>query len=293
MARIRRGIAVIGAGNWGSSLAAGVVAAGLPLVEVVVRSSRGRNAKFGGAAAVPWKSAKLDAEILWLCVPDGEIAIVAARIASQRGDLRGQVVVHSSGALTNRVLEAARGAGAGVGSIAPVFSFPTGKPIDLQGVMFVVEPGAGTARKLTALVTKLGGKPLRISSERKVLYHAAATMASPLLVSALQAAVTVAALAGMRRPEAEAAVRVLAETSLRNFFSQGAAGSFSGAFARGDAETVELHLRALLEHPTLHRTYLALARNARESLPVRNGLELDRVLDAAVDSYRTKPRVRN
>jgi predicted short-subunit dehydrogenase-like oxidoreductase (DUF2520 family) len=293
MARIRKGIAVIGAGNWGSSLAAGLVAAGIPLLEVVVRSGRGRRAKAGGVATVSWETAKLDAELVWICVPDGEIAGVAERIADRRADLgddlRGQVVVHSSGALTIAALEAVRLGRAGVGGIAPVFSFPTRKPVDLRGVMFIVEPGAGLDRKLTGLVRKLGGRPVRISPESKVLYHAAATMASPLLVSALQAAVATAALAGLTRRDAGAVVRVLAETSLRNFFSQGAERSFSGAFARGDAETVELHLRALLEHPTLDHVYAALARNSLESLPVRNGLELGRVLDSA----ELKRRVRN
>ena len=284
-AGIRKGITVIGAGNWGSSLAAGVVAAGIPLVEVVVRNPRGRRREFGGAV-VAADQAKYDAEILWICVPDGEIAAVAEWIASQRGDLRGQVVVHSSGALTVEALEAARLAGASVGGIAPVFSFPTRDPVALRGVLFVVESGTGQARKLAGLVRKLGGKPLRIDSESKVLYHAAATMASPLVVSALQAAVATAGLAGLPRRDAEAVVSVLAGTTLRNFFAQGEARSFSGAFARGDAETVELHLRALLEHPKLHRTYLALARNAVESLPVRNGLELERVLDSA-DSERS------
>ncbi len=293
VAGIRKGIAVIGTGNWGSSLAAGVVAAGIPLVEVVVRSGHARRVKFGGVAAVSWENAKFDAEVLWICVPDSEIAGVAERIAGRRVDLGvdlcGQVVVHSSGALTIGALEATRWAGAAVGGIAQVFSFPTRIPVDLRGVMFVVEPGPGQDRRLTRLVRKLGGKPLRISSESKVLYHAAATMASPLLVSALQMAVTTAGLAGLRRREAEAVVRVLAETSLRNFFSHGAGQSFSGPLARGDAGTVELHLRALLEHPTLHRTYLALARNAVESLPIRNRLEQVRVLD----SFGTGRHVRN
>jgi predicted short-subunit dehydrogenase-like oxidoreductase (DUF2520 family) len=288
MARIRKGISVIGAGNWGSSLAAGVMAAGIPLVEAVVRNRRGRRREFGGTVVGP-EQARYDAEILWICVPDGEIAAVAKQIAAGRGDLQGQVVVHSSGALTVEALEAVRLAGAGVGGVAPVFSFPTRDPVPLRGVLFAVESGPTQARKLSALVRKLGGKPLRIDSESKVLYHAAATMASPLLVSALQAAVATAGLAGLTRRDAEAVVSVLATTTVRNFFAQGEARSFSGAFARGDTETVELHLRALLEHPTLHRTYLALARNAVESLPVRNGLELERVLDSA-DSER---RVRN
>jgi predicted short-subunit dehydrogenase-like oxidoreductase (DUF2520 family) len=288
MAGIRKGIAVIGAGNWGSSLAAGVAAAGIPLVEVVTRSG-GRRAKVGGIAAVSWESAKFDAEVLWICVADGEIAGVAEQISARRGDLRGQVVVHSSGALTIDALDSARLAGAGVGGIAPVFSFPTRTPVDLQDVMFAVEAGPGVARRLVALVRKLGGKPLRISSENKVLYHAAAAMASPLLVSALQAAVSTARLAGVGSREAEAVVKVLAETTVRNFFSEGAVRSFSGPFARGDAGTVELHLRALLEHPSVYSTYLALARNAVESLPVRNRLDLERVLDSSA----SKRRVRN
>ena len=189
MAGIRKGIAVIGAGNWGSSLAARVMAAVIPLVEVVVRGRRGRRSEFGGGVVVRRENAVLDAEVLWICVPDGEIAGVAEWIAARRGDLRGQLVVHSSGALTVDVLQAVRLAGAGVGGVAPVFSFPTRAPVELRGVMFVVEPGPGQARKLAALVRQLGGKPLRIASESKVLYHAAATMASPLLVSALQAAV--------------------------------------------------------------------------------------------------------
>jgi predicted short-subunit dehydrogenase-like oxidoreductase (DUF2520 family) len=288
MVRIRKGITVIGAGNWGSSLAAGVVAAGIPLVEVVVRSPRGRRRGFDGAV-VALDEAKYDAETLWICVPDGEIASVAEQIAAGRGDLRGQMVVHSSGALTVEALDSAKLAGAAVGGIAPVFSFPTRDPVSLRGVLFAVESGPAQARKLAGLVRKLGGKPLRISSESKVLYHAAATMASPLVVSALQAAVATAGLAGLTRRDAEAVVNVLAGTTLRNFFARGEARSFSGAFARGDAATVELHLRALLEHPRLHRTYLALARNAVESLPVRNGLELGRVLDSA----EKKRRVRN
>ncbi len=298
--RLRSGISVIGAGNWGSSLAGGVVAAGIPLVEVVVRKPQPRKptqrrigSLAGGLATVVFEHAALDAEVLWICVPDGEIASVAAEIAARRPDLRGQIIVHSSGALTVEVLAAARLAGAEVGGIAPAFSFPTREPVGLVGVRFAVEAAAesGTAlwRRLAALARKLGGKPFRIASERKVLYHAAATMASPLLVSALQAAVATAGLAGLSSAEAKAVVEVLAATTLRNYFERGAARSFSGAFARGDAGTVELHLRALEAHPMLHSVYRELARHAVEALPVKNGAEWDRVLDLA----ELKPRMRD
>jgi predicted short-subunit dehydrogenase-like oxidoreductase (DUF2520 family) len=285
--RVRKGIAVIGAGNWGSSLAAGVVAAGIPLREVVVRKASRRRP--GGVVVVGWEKAKLDAETLWICVPDGEIVAVAEKIAERRADLRGQLVIHSSGAMTVEALEAARRTGATVAGIAPVFSFPTKEPLSFEGVMFVVESPAGRGRKPTALVRKLGGRPIEISSPSKVLYHAAATMASPLLVSALQAAVETARLAGLSARDAEAVVKVLATATLSNFFEKGAGRSFSGAFARGDAGTVELHLQGLLGHPTLSDLYMALARNAVSSLPVKNGPELKRVLD----SFGSRKRVRD
>jgi predicted short-subunit dehydrogenase-like oxidoreductase (DUF2520 family) len=80
----------------------------------------------------------------------------------------------------------------------------------------------------------------------------------------------------------------LATATVRNYFEKGSARSFSGAFARGDAGTVELHLRALVAHPMLHGLYRQLARHAVDALPVKNGLELGRVLDLAGRKRRVR-----
>jgi len=277
----RKGIAIVGAGNWGSSLAAAVLNSGIPLLEVVVRRANDRRRKFGESSVVLMKDAALDADVIWLCVPDREIVPVVERLVELRRDLDGQTVLHSSGAMTVKILDLAKRAGASVGGIAPVCSFPTRDPVSLSGVNFVVEATSErTRKKLSALVEKLGGAPLRVHSAKKVLYHAAATMASPLLVSAAHAAVQAAQLAGLAKSDAEAVVAALALGSLRNYVERGSDQSFSGAFARGDAGTVELHLRALLAHPTLHAVYLELARHAVDSLPVRNRAELEKLLSA-------------
>jgi predicted short-subunit dehydrogenase-like oxidoreductase (DUF2520 family) len=268
-ARPRREISIIGAGNWGSSLAAALNAAQMPLAEVVVRAATLRRPALSDRVVTMAKAA-LDAEILWICVPDRKIASVAARIAARRPNLSGQVVLHSSGALTVGVLEAVRRAGAAVGGVAPIFSFPTREPISLKGIIFAVEVDEDAdpklLGKLTSLVRKLGGRPLPIAAEQKALYHAAATMASPLLVSAIDAAVAVGELAGLERRSAEAAIGALATGTLRNYLERGRERSFSGVFARGDAETVAVHLQALLAHPMLHSVYLSLARNAVATL---------------------------
>lgn len=263
----RGSVAVVGLGNWGTSLARGVERSEWELREVVVRR-RG-----AGRTALPvraWDEAALDAEVVWLSVPDDGIEAACAELVRRRVDLRGQVVAHSSGARTADALEAARQAGARVAAVHPVMTFPGRRVVKLAGVLFGVEAEQAACRtRLKALVRALGGEPFAIEAKSKVLYHAAGTMVSPLLVSALTAAEEMARLAGLRPEVAARMTAALAEATLRNVRKRGAAQSFSGPLARGDAGTIQLHLAALGEHPELAGVYRALARHALERLPVK------------------------
>lgn len=271
----RLSIALIGYGNWGSSLVHGLLSAGVTPREIVVRAGAG---KASGLPLVSWKQARLDAQILWLCVPDTNVVAVAERIAGMR-KLRGQVVVHSSGALTAEALAPARQAGARVAAVHPVMTFPTRDPVPLPGVLFGIETTSRAARQmLSGAVRQLGGVPFTVDSSRKALYHAAGTMASPLLVSAVAAAMETARAAGLGEHAAKAVVEALARTTLRNLFDRGVRSSFSGPFARGDAATVNLHLQALAPHPILADVYRSLAIHAAETLPVRRRRALLRAL---------------
>jgi predicted short-subunit dehydrogenase-like oxidoreductase (DUF2520 family) len=270
MARRTLDVSIIGLGNWGNSLATALSAARIPLRQVVARRPRRSS-----LPVVGWKNAHLDARIIWLCVPDADISEVTEQIVCHRDvtghGLAGQIVVHSSGALTASALKAAHRAGAQVASVHPVMTFPTHEAVSLENVYFGVETNdPGTRRILHSLIRKLGGKPFDLRSEDKAMYHAAATLASPLLVSALTAAMEAASLAGLDEKTASLWVQSLAEPTLRNVFANGAAQSFSGPFARGDAEVIRLHLKTLQPHPILAVVYRALAEHALDSLPVRN-----------------------
>jgi predicted short-subunit dehydrogenase-like oxidoreductase (DUF2520 family) len=270
-------VTVIGPGNWGSSLLAALRRARIPVREVVSRTRR--------SGATSLRDAQLNARILWFCVPDGAIADVAAALVERRREqertLRGQLVVHSSGALTVAALEVARKAGAAVASVHPAMSFPTREVVDLQDVLFGVESQQPEVkRRLYALIRKIGGRPFAIPSAKKALYHAAGTLASPLLVSELTAAIATARMAGLSAGEARKLVGVLALATVRNVFEQGETKSFSGPFARGDVATISLHLRALAEHPIVAEIYRSLARNAVEALPVERQGEIRSLLEA-------------
>ncbi|HEV3151332.1 MAG TPA: Rossmann-like and DUF2520 domain-containing protein [Acidobacteriaceae bacterium] len=264
--KIRRSVAVIGLGNWGSSLAAALEATGL-LVERVHARRRGMRAK-------------LDAQVLWLCVPDAAIENTADWIVAQRGDLSGHVLVHSSGALDRSVLAVAEQAGARTGSVHPMMSFPTRRVVALKGTHFGIEAGdAATRKRLFALIRRLGGRPFAIESSGKAMYHAGAMFGSPLLVATLAAGVRAMREAGIKEEEALALLGPMAAATVANVQRQGLARSFSGPLARGDAATVTLHREALSRHPLVAQTYLALARLAAADLPSADRGTIESALD--------------
>jgi predicted short-subunit dehydrogenase-like oxidoreductase (DUF2520 family) len=263
---IRRGVAVIGLGNWGSSLAAGLDAAGLlaSRIHVKHRSSR----------------ARLNAGLLWLCVPDAAIQTTAEWLVAQRADLGGQVVVHSSGALDRSVLAAAESAGAQTGSVHPMMSFPTRRIVPLTGIRFAVEAAdAAGRRELFALVKRFGGKPFAIDSQGKAMYHAGAMFGSPLLIATLAAGVRVLEHAGVAEKDALALLGPIAAATVANVQKQGLARSFSGPLARGDAATIKLHRKALAGHPLEAHIYDALARFAAKDLPSAYPSAIEAALD--------------
>jgi predicted short-subunit dehydrogenase-like oxidoreductase (DUF2520 family) len=254
MRRARRGAAVIGLGNWGSSLAAALDAAGLLVERVHARRHNSRS--------------QLEARVLWLCVPDAAIATTAEWLVTQRGDLNGQVVVHSSGALDRSVLAAAERAGARTASVHPMMSFPSRRVVALQGTSFGVEAeDPATRKQLFALVRRLGGRPFAIDGKGKAMYHAGAMFGSPLLVATLAAGVRAMREAGIQEEEALALLGPMAAATVANVQKQGLARSFSGPLARGDAATVKLHRKGLERHPLVAQTYMSLARIAAEDLP--------------------------
>jgi predicted short-subunit dehydrogenase-like oxidoreductase (DUF2520 family) len=280
---MQRSVSIIGLGNWGSSLAHALVAAGVGLDEVIVPSGRSGRRYAPWARALPRTTldrARLEADILWLCVPDAVIAQVTRRLVKRavkrlgERPLEGQIVVHSSGVLSSTVLQEAARGGASVASVHPMMSFPTRTPVALERILFGVEADASSRRILNAIVRQMGGRPFAVKTASKALYHAIGVLSSPLLVSHLAAAQQTAALAGFTSREARRLIEPIARATLDNFFLRGAGKSHSGPIARGDVQTIRLHLQALEPHPILAGLYRSLALHALEALPATGRKEL-------------------
>ena len=276
-------IAIVGPGNLGSALANSLRSAGFTILEIISRDSRTWFRKSralpgqSGARHTTPKNARLDADVIWLCVPDREIA-AAARLLAPRTGWKGKVALHSSGALASDQLQVLRRKGAAVASLHPLMTFVRGSQPRLAGVPFAVEGDAKAVRVARRIVRDLKGDIFSIPKDKKAAYHTWGAFTSPLLLAALVTAEEVAGIAGISRARARKKMLPIVAQTLANYAALGPERAFSGPIIRGDASTVSAHLKALSKAPAAREVYLALARSAMRNLPARNRKALQKIL---------------
>jgi predicted short-subunit dehydrogenase-like oxidoreductase (DUF2520 family) len=253
-------LSLVGPGRAGSAFGRSWLEAGGSLSEVIARDPAGAReavGRLGGATARGLAEPHADCEILVVAVPDDAIASTASALA---GRLRCRTAFHLSGALPAQALEALRPSGTALGSLHPLRVF-TGSPEETwKGASVAVEGDAGAVSLAEQLVSAVGGRPHRIASESKPLYHAAATLAAGGTVALISLAARAWAAAGIPEEEARPALAALAEGAAAAAVSRGFAEAFTGPVARRDRVTLAAHREALSEFPDLARLYALLAR---------------------------------
>jgi predicted short-subunit dehydrogenase-like oxidoreductase (DUF2520 family) len=276
-------IVIVGAGKFGSAIAASLRRAGYA-IDTVIAHSRGASlrkaqalAKQVGATASIGLPSTGTAEVIWICVPDREIAN-AARALAAKIRWKGRVALHSSGALASYELDALRRRGAKVAAVHPMMTFVGGSQPSLAGVPFAVEGDAAAVRVARRIVNNLAGYAYAIRKQDKAAYHAWGAFASPLFTALLATGERVAAIAGVTQKEARHRVIPIVLQTLANYASFGADGAFSGPIVRGDVDTVKKHMRVLAKVLPARDVYVALARAALRYLPAKRRGDLARVL---------------
>ena len=278
-------IAIVGAGNLATALAISLRKAGYRIEAVIARNRRssrnraGRLAKRVGARAIVHGSG-LKSRIVWLCVPDGEIARASGVLAATF-DGQGKIALHSSGALSSNELGRLKRKGAAVASVHPLMTFVRGSAPSFEGVPFAIEGDAAAVRAARAIVRDLRGGAYTLRKAEKKAYHAWGTFASPLLTALLATTEQVAKLAGVQGKAARWRMLPILLRTVENYVNFGAAKGFSGPIVRGDLGTVRGHLKVLRQSPIPRKVYLALAHAAVEYLPGKNKASLKRLLHSA------------
>ncbi|MBF6438217.1 Rossmann-like and DUF2520 domain-containing protein [Nocardia cyriacigeorgica] len=229
---------------------------------------------------LPVEEVAASSELLILAVPDSELAGLIRGLASAGVVRPGTLVAHTSGANGVGVLAPLTELGARPLAIHPAMTF-TGHDEDLArlanacfGITAADEIGYAIAQ---SLVIEMGGEPVRVAEEHRTLYHAALAHGSNHLVTvivdavaALRAALDGPGLLGQQVVDdapgglAERLLAPLASAALDNALRRGQS-ALTGPVARGDADAVGAHLRALdALDPRLAASYRALSLRTAE-----------------------------
>jgi predicted short-subunit dehydrogenase-like oxidoreductase (DUF2520 family) len=275
-------IAIVGPGRLGSALALELRRAGYRLSAIVSGNSAASRRKAQAVARrvhARWSmpGTPFDADLVWFCVPDREIAL-AARQLGKLVEWKGRIALHSSGALASDELQVLRRRGADVASVHPLMTFVRRSVPSFRGVPFALQGDSAALRAAGRIVRDLGAEPFFISKKRKPAYHAWGAFTSPLLIALLVTAERVARAAGLSSAEARRKMMPILRQTLANYAKLGPAEAFSGPIVRGDAQVVRKHLSELKKIPGAGEVYTALARAALRYLPAGNRTELEKML---------------
>jgi predicted short-subunit dehydrogenase-like oxidoreductase (DUF2520 family) len=200
--------------------------------------------------------------ILLLAVPDGAVAEVAWEMARTGPAPPGCVAFHLSGSLSTDVLEPLHGAGYAIGSLHPLMTIadPWQTCDRLFGATWAIAGEPAARRTALRIVEQLDGRPLIIPPALRPVYHAAAVTASNHVVALFAHAVRLLESIGVENEAARSALLPLMRATVDNLEHLGIAGALTGPIARGDADTVRLHLARL--SPGDRLLYCALGMEA-------------------------------
>lgn len=208
-------IAIVGQGRLGTALFNALHAAGVEPIGPLGR---------GGFAG--------EADVVFLCVPDSQIAAAAAAVP------RGALLAHCSGALSLSVLGDRDGF-----SMHPLLSV-TKETTTFQGAGCAVSAASERSRAMCDEIVKtLGLRSFAVPDELRPLYHAAAAVAAGNVVAVASLAERLMTLAGVDREYLIPLVR----SAVDNWARSGP-DALTGPIARGDEATVEKHRAAIAAH---------------------------------------------
>jgi len=248
-------VAIVGAGNVGAVLGRILREGGGTVTAVVSRREAGarRAAAFIGCRRHGESLALIppSTDIVFLAVPHGAIAGVAAALAALEGLPFARIAVcHASGMLSADVLAPVARRGAVTFSFHPLQTFPRPFPpkrilASARGIYFGIDGGEAGLRAARRFARALGGKTIVVPPPRRELYHAACVVASNHLTGLLAALEEMHAAVTGERAGGLAPYAPILEATLANVLSSSPAGALSGPVARGGVETLARHFEAV------------------------------------------------
>ncbi len=250
-------IAVIGKGRLGSAYAR------------AIRSKSNSYKLFGHFNAREGNFEKLfdggGPEVIIIATKDDAIAETAWRATSFAGNNL-KLIVHSAGSQPSSILPKLPKVGRLM--LHPIQTFPKGDPAPFKGIIFAAECTGKESLAFARDFTKSLGATnvIRLTAKQLPLYHAMTVFAANFITLLGASVEKLSSELRLDKKMVKKAVAPLMRTSLENVLAGNAKDVLTGPIARGDSETIKVHLKALKPSPELSTLYAAFVNLAKSSL---------------------------
>jgi predicted short-subunit dehydrogenase-like oxidoreductase (DUF2520 family) len=248
------GVAIIGPGRIGQALGCLLATSRVPVALVAGRNpeSLRRAVKFiGQGTPVNLTDPRLlQASILLMTTSDSAIAEVArsiSRMGKGKNAWKGKVVLHTCGSLPSSVLNSFKSKGAAIGSLHPFQTVPNPQAgvRSLLGCYWGIEGEQQALRVARSWIALLDGVAFRVRPADKALYHLAAFITCPTVVTLMAQAASLLKKIGIPGRISRPMLRQFVAATARNFENLGGNKALTGPAMRGDWNTIRNHRKAL------------------------------------------------
>jgi predicted short-subunit dehydrogenase-like oxidoreductase (DUF2520 family) len=262
-------VGIVGAGRVGRAFGAALLRRGHVIVSVASETleSARRAAAIFHAQPASVAGASENRDLVVIAVPDDVLGEVVAEVAVSIEP--GTWVVHTSGRSGAEVLAPC---GDRIAAVHPARPVPHGE-VTFDGAAFGVTCSDAAWPFASWLAGELGGVPLRIDENDRVLYHAGLVLASNFTTALAADAV---GLAG------KDAVFPLLRATIGNLEHMDPDDALTGPVVRGDADTIRLHIKEIESRvPHLRDAYVANSRRILDRARRANKITEDKA--ASID----------
>ena len=278
----------------GGSIAVALHGAGYPVVSVASRtlaSAETFAARIPGCT--PYRSLQRlvdSAKFVFITTSDDAIQPVCDALRWRQG----QGVAHCSGAASLDPLRGAVEQGALAGAFHPLQAFTSVEEgaRNIPGTTFGIEAGPELHDYLERMALDIGGNPIFLRPQDKVLYHLSGVLMGNLLAVLASVAASVWPKFDRTRDEGVRALIPMMGAAARNLEVNGVPQGVAGPYPRGDVGTIRKHLEALkTTAPEFMPLYCELALAGLPFAVEKGSLsaELAEEIAGIVESYRSGP----
>ncbi|MCI6497811.1 MAG: DUF2520 domain-containing protein [Lachnospiraceae bacterium] len=241
-------IGIIGAGKVGCSIGKYLVDSGISVKGYYskTRENAAAAAAFTGTEVFENVGDIVSAsDTLFITTPDDRIGDVWDCIAKY--NIEEKIVCHFSGSLSSVVFSGIEEKGASGCSIHPMLAFSDrfSSYRQLNNAIFTIEGMKRAVDTVKGIFESTGNTVLKMKSEEKSRYHAAASILSNQMIALYQIGIDNLVKCGFDEEDAKMLIKPLVKNNVDAFLEKGSVNALTGPVERNDISTVRKHLDVL------------------------------------------------